>query len=353
MDDFKHLQGLVDRDWVKRMADPMAEIRQQLQAAYLDPLREVRERTLDPYGIQAVAEQFKAATAMPSAIQDFLDQEQRHRAELADAMNWQARLEVEDFTKSLDWRSDWERMVGDITAPIRGFGIDTKAYLDAIGLGPGSDLVRLLEEWREHFDELPDQIRVQVALLIERGWCLDLEVPHVDLQRMVYAIEDGEEAEVQDALIDYFRDRLDAIEAALKQRHPQRAAVLEDAFQAHREGRYSLSVPVFLAQADGLTFDGVQRQLFSRKRSKGVTGFVECLPEDDMLTIYWSVFTIEADAPLTRDTHKLPPGFDGLNRHAVFHGTDPNYGTEVNSLRAVSVLNLASYLLTASEDEVA
>jgi hypothetical protein len=65
------------------------------------------------------------------------------------------------------------------------------------------------------------------------------------------------------------------------------------------------------------------------------------------MTVYWSVFTIDADAPLTRDTRQLPAGFDGLNRHAVLHGTDPNYGTEVNSLRAVSVLNLASYLLTA------
>lgn len=333
MDDLKKLQGLIDRNWLKRLADPMAEIRQQIQAAYVDPFREVRDRMLDSFGMQKVAETIMAANSVPSAVRDFLDQQHRQQ---------------EDYARLFEMRPEWERIVRDITDPIRALGIDATTCLDAIGLGPGSDLTQVLERFRERFEELPDEIRAQVAVLIQRGWCLDPDMTHVGLQDMVFAIDDGEEDEVQEALIEYFRLRLDDIETTLKERHPLRSPILQDAFKAHREGRYALSVPVFLAQADGITFDRVERQLYSRKHSKGVTGFVGTLPEDDMLTVYWSAFTNEADAPLTRDTQKLPDGFDGLNRHAVFHGTDPNYGTEVNSLRAVSVLNLASYLLTVS-----
>ena len=66
-------------------------------------------------------------------------------------------------------------------------------------------------------------------------------------------------------------------------------------------------------------------------------------------SFYMSVFML--NTPLTKNTKHLPSGFDGLNRHAVFHGTDPNYGTEINSLRAISVLNLASYVLTVENGE--
>ncbi|WP_199728423.1 hypothetical protein, partial [Pseudoxanthomonas sp. SGNA-20] len=52
-----------------------------------------------------------------------------------------------------------------------------------------------------------------------------------------------------------------------------------------------------------------------------------------------------------RNTDELPQGFDGLNRHAVLHGIDSNYATEVNGLRAISLLNLVAFL-ASHEDEV-
>jgi hypothetical protein len=97
--------------------------------------------------------------------------------------------------------------------------------------------------------------------------------------------------------------------------------------------------------------DKHQRQLFSKKNDTNLKDVLDSLPDDDTRAIFMSVFF--GDIALTRNTKKLPANFDGLNRHAVLHGLDPKYGTEVNGLRAVSILNLASYLVAEEENAAA
>lgn len=206
----------------------------------------------------------------------------------------------------------------------------------------------LLDDFSRQIQEMPARLRAQLAVLMERGWCLDPEMPHSWGMDLAEAFESGEEAEAQVWLIDYFRDRLEEIEKAMIQRHPVRASIITEAFTAHREGRYSLSIPVILAQAEGVVQDKHKRQLFSRKAKLNLKEVLASLPDDDSRRIFMAAFC--ADIPLTRNTDLLPAGFDGLNRHAVLHGTDPNYGTEVNGLRAVSILNLASFLVVDEED---
>ncbi len=124
--------------------------------------------------------------------------------------------------------------------------------------------------------------------------------------------------------------------------------IIADALKAHREGRFHLSIPVLLAQADGVVHDSFKRQLFSKQTKFNLAGLTDSFPVEDFRAIFMAAFYV--DTPLTRNTKELPEGFDGLNRHAVLHGTDPGYGTEINGLRAVSILNLASYLATVEEE---
>ena len=52
--------------------------------------------------------------------------------------------------------------------------------------------------------------------------------------------------------------------------------------------------------------------------------------------------------PRTKEGDATLPGFIDLNRHAVMHGESLDYGSEENGLKAVSLLNYVSYIL--SED---
>lgn len=207
----------------------------------------------------------------------------------------------------------------------------------------------LLDGFSRQFEGLSDEIREQLAVLLARGWCLDPNMPHTWGRDLVEAIEQGEEDEAQRWLMDYFRQRLGEIEQALHERHASRSVLIADAFKAHREGRYGLSIPVLIAQADGVIYDRHRRQLYSKKSKTNLKDVLAMLPNDDMRAMIVAAFYV--DIPLTRCTQQLPTGFDGLNRHAVLHGTDVAYGTEVNGLRAVSILNLASYLVTEEPDD--
>lgn len=61
--------------------------------------------------------------------------------------------------------------------------------------------------------------------------------------------------EVEEALAQYFEDRLDEIEASIAGRFPTREKVIRAAFSVHRRCEYELSIPaipVFLSQTDGI-----------------------------------------------------------------------------------------------------
>ena len=44
-----------------------------------------------------------------------------------------------------------------------------------------------------------------------------------------------------------------------------------------------------------------------------------------------------------------PDGFSELNRHQVLHGEVTEYGTEQNSLKAISLLNYCAFVLPEPE----
>lgn len=304
--------------------DPMLRAREQLEAAHLEPMRRAQEQIAamfrDP--MEQFREQIKAITDPLAGFRDAMEQQ---------GANFQQQLR-------------------EILDPFRGARDWLKAYQE--------EQREQLQQWRSLLDdfsrqmaEMPARLRAQLAVLMERGWCLDPEMPHNWGVDLVSTIQEGEEEEAQQWLVDYFRQRLDEIEKEVVERHPQRAAIIAEAFAAHREGRYALSIPVMLAQAEGVVHDKHQRQLFSKKNDANLKDVLDSLPDDDTRAIFMSVFF--ADIPLTRNTKKLPANFDGLNRHAVLHGLDPKYGTEVNGLRAVSILNLASYLVAEEENAAA
>lgn len=321
MDDDPLKRHLDEIERVRRSLDPMGDVMKQLQGLHtpMDHFRDqLAELCRDP--LEEAREQLKALTdplaGMRDQLKDMFPQ---------DLVGEHLKALLQPFTEAQDWA--------------KALQISEQAHM--------REWFSVLDDFQRQFREMPGEVRVQLAVLMARGWCLDPEMPHTWGRDLADAFEEGQEEEAQQWLVDYFKGRLDEIEKTLVDRHPSRAAIITDAFQAHREGRYSLSIPVMLTQADGVIYDKHQRQLFTKKSKAGLKELVLNMPADDLRVIF--IEALSVDIPLTRRTQELPAGFDGLNRHAVLHGTDLNYGTEINGLRAVSILNLASHL--TAEDE--
>ena len=108
------------------------------------------------------------------------------------------------------------------------------------------------EQLQESFRRLPPRTQEAVLLLGEHGWYLDLEMPIPGLWELKKALSEGNVEEAEEALAEYFTGRLDEIEASIIERFPNRQKMIRAAFNAHRRQEYELSIPVFLAQTDGI-----------------------------------------------------------------------------------------------------
>ncbi|OIQ87301.1 hypothetical protein GALL_308620 [mine drainage metagenome] len=209
------------------------------------------------------------------------------------------------------------------------------------------------------FEKLPPRIKQAVLTLGEVGWYLDedMSIPVIwDLEKL---LRDGNRGEVDDALERYFGDRLTEIEERLCSSLPKRGKILVAAFAAHRRGEFELSIPVLLAQADGVCVDFTGQFFFVKERSKKrprTAQYAEKLGSAFSASILSPLLTplpINENEP-ERNSRLARTGaqtWSELNRHLVLHGESVDYGTRQNSLKAVSLLNYLVSFLTAVGDE--
>lgn len=224
-------------------------------------------------------------------------------------------------------------------------GIDAavQPIIDTLLQFPGIDpaFIKALQTRLEQF--LSESGKVH-RTLAERGWFLvaSKEIPAADMLTLVTVLEDTER--VDEFMSKWVEDRRIIIQEILMEKYPSRQAILECAFRAHDNEDYLLSIPVFLAQADGIyTIDqaGLAANVYSIRQKKG-GGYESCSKSDiDALSIeeewFWYFFE-----PLRMITSLNKPSVEAdpavLNRHSVLHGMRCDYGTKQNSLRAISWL---------------
>ena len=181
--------------------------------------------------------------------------------------------------------------------------------------------------------------------LMQHGWFPDFGLSFGEITQLAETFSDDPE-QANEVLLERFRDRVDEIEAETKSAFPNRSEILRDAFQAHRQGLYNLSVAVFLTQVDGLFYDRWLKSLFFGKDRAEMAELIEQMP--DGLTRALSRALLYDGWPLAMSRCKRaqqPDGFSELNRHQVLHGEVTDYGTEQNSLKAISLLNYCAFVL--------
>lgn len=134
-------------------------------------------------------------------------------------------------------------------------------------------------------------------------------------------------------------DQIDEVEAQLVADFPKRAGIFKEAFEAHREGRYSSAIALLLTQADGICAEVFGVVFFSIER-----GTDDPRTRKIVESLQLEVFEEMVLEPLitrggvsARDT-ELSQYPDSLHRHQILHGKDSNYGSKLNSLKAISLV---------------
>lgn len=206
-------------------------------------------------------------------------------------------------------------------------------------------------EFTKNLATLPERTRKSLMVLAKHGWYFDPEMPFAGIRELENALEKGDIDAVNQELIEYFSERLSEIEENIKKKFPARASILESTFNAHRRKEYALSIPVFLIQADGICFDLINKQLYSkRKNTPVVAEYAETITTDVFRSAL--LYPLTQPLPVSASANERPAEFNDLNRHQVIHGETTNYDTEIHSFKAISLLNYVSYVLSQDSFDV-
>ena len=206
------------------------------------------------------------------------------------------------------------------------------------------DLETLGKQLHRSFQDLAPQTREVLLLLGAHGWYLDLEIYVPDLWELKQALSEGNIVEAEAALTDYFTCRIDEIEESVIERFSKREKLIRAAFNAHRREEYELSIPVLLAQSDGMCKEVMNQHLFMKRDKKPRTAiYVEQVAVDSFSRALLA--PLAQTLPIGASENERGEGFNELNRHMVLHGESLDYGTKVNSLKAISLINYVAHVL--------
>jgi len=205
----------------------------------------------------------------------------------------------------------------------------------------GAELVQNIQRFLRN---LPEHMRTACAELADEGWYIDGDFGAGACGELVRAIRAGNREWVNGQLVEDYTQRLPAVKAALFERYPHRAKILRAAFAAHERGDYELSVPVFLAQADGICLEVTRHSMFIKNNGKPeVAKYTESFDLDEL---HAAVLTpLRGVHAIGLSQKERPKDFGGLNRHQVLHGESVNYDTELNSCKAISLLSYLEWVL--------
>ncbi|GIV65173.1 MAG TPA: hypothetical protein DCE76_07100 [Anaerolineaceae bacterium] len=208
-----------------------------------------------------------------------------------------------------------------------------------------------LENFLESFRLLPEHTQVALLTLGNHGWFFDLEMPLPFLWELENALNEGDTTEAETALVDYFRENLQSIENRFTAKFPHRAKIINSAFNAHKRGEYELSIPIFLAQTDGVCYEVINQYLFMRVRGEkkpSTAIYVDSIASDTFRHALLS--PLSQPLPISASKNERDKSFNELNRHQVMHGESLDYGTEINGLKSVSLLNYVTQVLRLDDE---
>lgn len=193
------------------------------------------------------------------------------------------------------------------------------------------------------FETYPNKMREGLVAMSQCGWYLDRDMGVSEPLRFKRVMDDGREADAEAEMVKHFEERTAGILAELKHAYPHRRKILDAAFDAHLSGQYLVSIPVLLAQVDGICFDVANAHFFMGRERPKVLAFAVEFAGSQISRAFLA--PLESEMTIALSEKVRPQGFNGLNRHMVLHGESVDYGTKENGLRAISLLNYMSQSL--------
>ena len=227
---------------------------------------------------------------------------------------------------------------------------------------PVRKFVKLLNEQIPHYAGIMSQALIRLkerdeeeALmlqeinkeLIPHGWVFSPSLPAFSIGEIYKQLKNKDAEEVIETVTGYFSNQVcgEIINSICsKPGFSTRSQIIRDAFQAHCEGKYTLSVPVFLAQAGGAFVDHFENELYSTKKKRYLNKNNFSFRSINIMVESFENFIRDVLAKSYDIRRKIPEGI--FARHPILHGRSTDYGTKENSIRAILLLDYVSFIIS-------
>lgn len=210
------------------------------------------------------------------------------------------------------------------------------------------------EPFLKKLEEQRKNLNKTMQLTSEQGWFFNWVSPSEQTAQLWESLRIAQNPdEIDRVMLEHHELHWDYYLARLSEIYPMRKNVIGAAVNAHKnygpEG-YSLSIPVFLAQADGILSEitGITMAMARENKSelkKGSKWVQDQIGEDpwanDFLVAILRLHTLDilkSEDARKADSTKSGKNFNALNRHQVMHGEVSDYGNVLNSTKAFSFL---------------
>lgn len=202
------------------------------------------------------------------------------------------------------------------------------------------------ERLKEYTQKTPEYF----LLIAQHGWFIDLESELTLPAIVAHRIQEKKVDEAIELLVDYYKTNSGVIFKTLIKRHYNRKEILQNIRKSYEEGNHILLIPALLTQVDGICFDFTKKKFFIKEKKNEKYKFLpEVIAElersaGNFLKLYLS--PLQNQTPIMASEQDIDKFPCKLNRHEVLHGISTDYGTEINSLKVISLLKYVSDLLT-------
>lgn len=218
---------------------------------------------------------------------------------------------------------------------------------------------RLNEANKERAKAYP-QLAKNIQEIAKQGWFLSLHMDFSSYEKLAFSLNSIPEGEKRREALDRafskcYSEQIGYFLDEILKRYPAREFAVRPAVNAHSRGEYALSIPVFFSQAEGILRDETEKELFTKR------GHISDYAEEQRKEIpdpadFFLHFDDAIWAPLCGDLpiawgpqERKENKYDGLNRNTTLHGIDLNYASEVNSLKAFSLLSYVAGLFDRAD----
>jgi hypothetical protein len=193
---------------------------------------------------------------------------------------------------------------------------------------------KTITEAFKRFDELSNDGLLKLA---NYGWYVDADISLGYINGLLEKAIHKDQKYLDDFFSQYYKTYMEEKTSIISKKQDNRSKIIEEAVYCHQVGMYYASTTLFLTQADGIC----RGLLFQNRKNKNA---LKKYISENKGGSFFSILMIAIENTNTIDSFysKVNKSDNQLNRHGVMHGLETDFGSEINSLKAFSILAFVS-----------